>query len=189
MDEPRNCRVAAKCDRRARAHVKSDQFGSMMYLDLSTQYWTSPTGRLYPRKLTTTSIDRELLDGETRSNSNLRPRIGRPICFCLVLSQQWGNLNPASANIRNSIVDASSPLATMTCMAKTLLEKARSVRPKVRKGRRPQYANKQHQDLALAWLDGEITHQQISRTLNISGSNVYNFLCRALQAARIAKRI
>ncbi len=75
-------------------------------------------------------------------------------------------------------------------MPKTLLQKARSIRPKVRKGRRPHRTNKQHQDLALAWLDGEITHQQISRTLNISsGSNVYNFLCRALQAARIAKRL
>lgn len=72
-------------------------------------------------------------------------------------------------------------------MTKTLVERAANVQMKI--GRRRQFVEKQHQELAVAWLDEKVTFTQVARVMNLKGHSVYGFLGTALKAARQSKLI
>ena len=62
----------------------------------------------------------------------------------------------------------------------TLLQKAL----KVKKGHhRTLKYNSEEVELALAWLEDEITFTQVTIVINKTGSNLYNFLAQALRKA------
>lgn len=66
-----------------------------------------------------------------------------------------------------------------SCTEKNLLVIARQKKH----GKRGIWLTPEHQDLAIAWLTGEISYKQIETVLGISGSNIYNFLAMSIRAA------
>ena len=45
------------------------------------------------------------------------------------------------------------------------------------------YSEAELEELAVAWLMGEVSFKQINLTLRLEGSNVYNFLCTYIREA------
>lgn len=70
-------------------------------------------------------------------------------------------------------------------MTKSLVERAEQLQMKV--GRRRRFIAPDHQQLAVAWLDGKVTFTQVAKVMNFRGHSVYGFLATALKAARQSK--
>lgn len=72
-------------------------------------------------------------------------------------------------------------------MKNTLVQRAAKLEMKV--GRRRRFTEKEHQELAVAWLNDAVTFTQIAKVMKFSGHSVYGFLATALKAARQSKLI
>lgn len=65
-------------------------------------------------------------------------------------------------------------------MRQTLLQRAKQIKKSRKK---VVVASKEEIELAISWLKGEIQYVQINTVLEISGSNIYNFLARSIRYA------
>lgn len=76
-------------------------------------------------------------------------------------------------------------------MNKTLLQKAQEYQPKPRykQARKGKWASEEGQDLAIAYLQGEVGFKAAAHVVNAVGSNFYNFFTTAIRAAYREGRI